>query len=47
VTPPAWPRRAATPASVGIATECGMARGDPTRLPSLLAAHARAAELAT
>jgi hypothetical protein len=24
----------------GIATECGMARGDPARLPSLLAAHA-------
>jgi hypothetical protein len=30
----------------GIATECGMARGDPARLPGLLAAHARAAELA-
>src|SRR5262245_64486189 len=29
----------------GIATECGMARGDPSRLPALLAAHARAAEL--
>lgn len=29
----------------GISTECGMARGDPTRLPALLAAHARAAEL--
>ena len=29
----------------GIATECGMARGDPARLPALLAAHARAAEL--
>jgi hypothetical protein len=28
----------------GIATECGMARGDPARLPALLAAHARAAE---
>jgi hypothetical protein len=28
----------------GVATECGMARGDPTRLPSLLAAHVRAAE---
>jgi len=27
----------------GVATECGMARGDPTRLPALLAAHARAA----
>jgi hypothetical protein len=31
----------------GIATECGMARGDPARLPALLAAHARAAEIAT
>jgi hypothetical protein len=30
----------------GIGTECGMARGDPSRLPSLLAAHTRAAELA-
>ena len=30
----------------GISTECGMARGDPARLPALLAAHARAAELA-
>jgi hypothetical protein len=30
----------------GVATECGMARGDPVRLPSLLAAHARAAETA-
>jgi hypothetical protein len=30
----------------GIATECGMARGDPARLPSLLAAHTRAAQLA-
>jgi hypothetical protein len=29
----------------GIATECGMARGDPARLPALLAAHARAADL--
>ncbi len=29
----------------GIGTECGMARGDPARLPGLLAAHARAAEL--
>ena len=28
----------------GIATECGMARGDPTRLPALLAAHVRAVE---
>jgi len=27
----------------GIATECGMARGDPARLPALLAAHARVA----
>ena len=30
----------------GIATECGMARGDPARLPSLLAAHVRAAQVA-
>jgi hypothetical protein len=30
----------------GVATECGMARGDPARLPALLASHARAAELA-
>jgi len=30
----------------GIATECGMARGEPSRLPALLASHARAAELA-
>jgi hypothetical protein len=30
----------------GVATECGMARGDPARLPALLAAHARAAEIA-
>jgi hypothetical protein len=29
----------------GIATECGMARGDPARLPALLAAHARTAEM--
>jgi len=28
----------------GISTECGMARGDPARLPALLAAHVRAAE---
>jgi hypothetical protein len=28
----------------GVATECGMARGDPERLPSLLAAHTRAAQ---
>jgi hypothetical protein len=30
----------------GIATECGMARGDPARLPSLLAAHVRTAQVA-
>jgi hypothetical protein len=29
----------------GIANECGMARGDPARLPALLAAHARTAEI--
>jgi hypothetical protein len=29
----------------GVATECGMARGDPSRLPALLAAHGRAAEI--
>ena len=29
----------------GVATECGMARGDPARLSALLAAHVRAAEL--
>jgi hypothetical protein len=29
----------------GVATECGMARGDPARLSSLLAAHVRAAQL--
>jgi hypothetical protein len=29
----------------GVATECGMARGDPARLPSLLAAHICAAQL--
>jgi methionine synthase II (cobalamin-independent) len=28
----------------GIGTECGMARGDPARLPALLAAHANAAQ---
>ena len=28
----------------GIGTECGMARGDPARLPSLLAAHAKIAQ---
>jgi hypothetical protein len=30
----------------GVSTECGMARGDPARLPALLAAHVRAARLA-
>jgi hypothetical protein len=30
----------------GVATECGMARGDPARLPVLLAAHVATAELA-
>jgi hypothetical protein len=30
----------------GVATECGMARGDPARLPALLGAHARAAQIA-
>ncbi len=30
----------------GVGTECGMARGDPARLASLLAAHVRAAEIA-
>jgi hypothetical protein len=30
----------------GIATECGMARGDPARFAALLAAHARLAETA-
>jgi hypothetical protein len=30
----------------GVATECGMARGDPARLPALLAAHVRAARAA-
>ena len=29
----------------GVATECGMARGDPERFPTLLAAHARTVEL--
>ncbi len=29
----------------GVGTECGMARGDPARLPALLAAHVRATEL--
>jgi hypothetical protein len=31
----------------GISTECGMARGEPARLPALLAAHVRAAESST
>lgn len=31
----------------GVATECGMARGDPARLPVLLAAHVRAVEIVT
>jgi hypothetical protein len=30
----------------GVATECGMARGNPARLPSLLAAHVEAARAA-
>ena len=30
----------------GVATECGMARGDPARLPALLAEHVRAAQAA-
>jgi hypothetical protein len=30
----------------GIGTECGMARGDPARLPALLASHAKVAESA-
>jgi hypothetical protein len=30
----------------GVGTECGMARGDPARLPALLSAHVRAAESA-
>lgn len=30
----------------GVGTECGMARGEPSRLPTLLAAHVRAAEIA-
>jgi hypothetical protein len=30
----------------GVGTECGMARGDPARLPALLAAHVRAVEAA-
>jgi methionine synthase II (cobalamin-independent) len=28
----------------GVGTECGMARGDPARLPALLAAHVKAAQ---
>jgi hypothetical protein len=31
----------------GVATECGMARGDPARFPELLAAHAKTEELAS
>jgi len=31
----------------GVGTECGMARGDPARLPALLAAHAKAVESAS
>jgi len=31
----------------GVATECGMARGDPALFPELLAAHAKTAELAS
>ena len=30
----------------GVGTECGMARGDPARLPALLAAHALASQAA-
>ena len=30
----------------GVGTECGMARGDPARLPALLAAHVATAETA-
>ena len=29
----------------GVATECGMARGDPARFPGLLAAHVQTAAL--
>ena len=29
----------------GVATECGMARGDPERFSGLLAAHVQTAEL--
>ena len=39
---------AAVPVRVdGVATECGMARGDPARFAELLAAHAKTAELAS
>jgi hypothetical protein len=31
----------------GVATECGMARGDPALFSELLAAHAKTAELAS
>src|SRR5258708_26896055 len=31
----------------GVATECGMARGDPERFPALLAAHTQTAALRT
>ena len=31
----------------GVATECGMARGDPERFPALLKARAETAELAS
>jgi hypothetical protein len=31
----------------GVATECGMGRGDPERFPALLAAHTQTAELRT
>jgi hypothetical protein len=31
----------------GVATECGMARGDPQAFPALLAAHPLTAELQT
>ena len=31
----------------GVATECGMARGDPARLPSLLASHVHAVQALT
>jgi hypothetical protein len=31
----------------GVATECGMARGDPAHFPRLLAAHVQTAELGT